>query len=152
VLAASETLFLVVKLVGAFYLISLGWAAWKEGSIKIENNTLDENKAVHYSSYARFQKGFMVGISNPKDLLFFIALFPSFMNADLPPIEQYTVLASTWFLLDVSTMFMYAVLGSKISPFLSKPRNMSLVNRSVGGVFILLGGALALSSGVNNKI
>ena len=151
-LAASETLFLIVKLIGAFYLISLGWAAWKENGIQIKENTLDENKVVNYSPYACFQKGFMVGISNPKDLLFFIALFPSFMNADLPQIEQYIVLAGTWFCLDFSSMFMYVAIGSKIGPFLSKPRNMCLVNRTVGSIFMLLGGALAFSSGINNKI
>lgn len=152
VLAASETLFLIVKLIGAFYLIYLGWAAWKEGSIKIEDNVLSEDVAINYSAYARFQKGFLVGISNPKDLLFFIALFPSFMNADLPAVEQYIVLASTWFFMDFITMFMYVALGSKISPFLSKPRNMNIVNRTVGGVFIFLGSALALSSNANSKI
>lgn len=151
-LAASETLFLVIKLIGAFYLIYLGWTAWRESYIKIESVTSSEDKVVNYSPYVRFQKGFMVGISNPKDLLFFIALFPSFMNADLPPVEQYTVLACTWFCLDFSSMFMYAALGSKISPLLSKPRNMNLVNRTVGSIFIFLGGALALSSSINNKI
>jgi len=152
VLAASETLFFVIKLIGAFYLLYLGWMAWKEGSIKIEDNKPHDNKEVAYSSYARFQKGFMVGISNPKDLLFFIALFPSFINADLPPVEQYAVLACTWFFLDVSSMFLYAALGTKISPFLSKSRNMNIVNRTIGSVFIFLGGALAVSTGVNNKI
>jgi len=152
VLAASETLFMVIKLAGALYLIFLGWTAWREGSIKIETNPSNENNRVSYSSYLRFRKGFMVGISNPKDLLFFIALFPSFMNAALPPVEQYIVLASTWFILDCSSMFMYVVLGSKVSPFLSKPRNMNIVNRTVGSVFIFLGGALALSAGLSKKI
>ena len=152
VLAASETLFMVIKLAGALYLIFLGWTAWREGGINIESKPSNKNSLVSYSPYLRFRKGFMVGISNPKDLLFFIALFPSFMNAALPPVEQYMVLASTWFILDCSSMFLYVALGSKVSPFLSKPRNMNIVNRTVGSVFIFFGGALALSAGISKKI
>ena len=152
ILVASEILFLVVKLIGAFYLIYLGWTVWTEGSIKTSNNEVNENNLASYSCHSLFRKGFMVGISNPKDLLFFIALFPSFINADSPQVEQYVVLASTWFFIDCASMFMYAGFGSKISPWLSKDRNINAVNRTVGGVFVVLGGALAVSSGISKKI
>ena len=109
-------------------------------------------KVTSYSGYLLFRKGFMVGISNPKDLLFFIALFPSFMNADLPQMQQYIVLASTWFLIDCTSMYMYAGLGSKISPLLYKPRTIGLVNRTVGSVFIVLGSVLAASASISKKI
>ncbi|WP_441003348.1 LysE family translocator [Pseudocolwellia agarivorans] len=146
VLAASTTLFLVIKLLGAAYLIYLGLMAWKEGGIKLEVNNENIKPKINYSAFKRYQKGFMVGISNPKDLLFFIALFPSFMNAELPALEQYIILASTWFVLECISMFMYVCLGSKISPFLSKSSNIKCVNRLLGSVFIFLGGALALST------
>lgn len=152
ILVASETLFFIVKIIGACYLVFLGWAAWKEGAIKIESHAPSSNQLVHYSWYSCFRKGFMVGISNPKDLLFFIALFPSFMNAELPQVEQYIVLACTWFFIDCASMFMYASIGSKISPFLSNVRHMKLVNRTVGSVFVFLGGALAASASISKKI
>ena len=94
----------------------------------------------------------MVGISNPKDLIFFIALFPSFINASLPQIDQYVVLACTWFVIDCTSMFMYAGIGSKISPWLSKASTMQLVHRTVGSLFIVLGSALAISTGFSKKI
>ena len=152
ILVASETLFLIIKLVGALYLIYLGWTTWKNSSIKIESNTITENKLVSYSFNSLFRKGFMVGISNPKDLLFFIALFPSFMNTDLPQMEQYIVLACTWFIIDCVSMFMYAALGSNISPWLSKTNNINLLNRATGSVFMVLGSALAVSTGIGKKI
>jgi threonine/homoserine/homoserine lactone efflux protein len=152
ILVASETLFLFVKLLGACYLIYLGWSAWKEGSIKLEEFAMGDGRRVHYSIYALFRKGFMVGISNPKDLLFFIALFPSFINADLPQLEQFIVLACTWFVVDCASMFIYAGLGANISPWLSKASNVKLVNRTVGSVFVALGGMLALSANVNEKV
>lgn len=167
ILAASETLFFIIKMIGAAYLIFLGYCAWREGAIStkdlVEANNTEVSpeaksgspsvvKVTSYSGYLLFRKGFMVGISNPKDLLFFIALFPSFMNADLPQMQQYIVLASTWFLIDCTSMYMYAGLGSKISPLLYKPRTIGLVNRTVGSVFIVLGSVLAASASISKKI
>ncbi|GHA09817.1 LysE family translocator [Oceanisphaera arctica] len=152
ILVTSETLFFIIKIVGALYLIYLGWSSWKDDAIKVEVNAPSENKSVNYSWTLLLRKGFLVGISNPKDLLFFIALFPGFMNADLPQVEQYMVLACTWFVIDCTSMFMYAGLGSKISPFLSKSRNLNIVNRTVGSVFIFLGGALAISAGASRDM
>lgn len=151
VLVASERLFFFIKIAGACYLIYLGYSAWKEGSINIASKDPGGCVSANYSCYALFRKGFMVGISNPKDLLFFIALFPGFINAELPQLEQYIVLACTWFVIDCSSMFMYAALGSKISPWLSKAENMKRVNRGVGGLFMVLGSALALSTGMDEK-
>ena len=157
ILAASGTLFFIIKLLGAGYLIFLGWSAWKDdGHEKKLGNNHDSNTIITsplyaYSSIALFKKGFMVGISNPKDLLFFIALFPSFINAELPPIEQYTILALTWFVIDCTSMFIYAGIGAKAGPLLANSNIMKIVNRSVGSLFIVLGSILAISTGLKEK-
>lgn len=148
ILVASKTLFFTIKMLGALYLIYLGHSTWKESSIKLDDYVKTQHTLLDYSFWSLFRKGFMVGISNPKDLLFFIALFPSFMNADLPQTSQYLMLAGTWFVIDCTSMFMYAGLGSKISPWLSQPKTMTIVNRSVGGVFVVLGSVLAISTGI----
>ena len=151
ILVASETLFFAIKLIGAFYLIYLGWITWKEGGLNIQTSENPDDHLINYSFFSLLRKGFMVGISNPKDLIFFIALFPSFMNAALPQTEQYMVLACTWFILDCTSMFMYAGLGTKISPWLSQAKTMILVNRTVGSLFVLLGSALAISTAISKK-
>jgi len=157
ILVASETLFFIIKILGAGYLIYLGWNAWRDkvSTITPLSTTEDKTNVVdlleNYSELSLFRKGFMVGISNPKDLLFFIALFPSFMNADLPQVTQYMVLASTWFVLDCTAMFVYAGLGTKARPFLTSARAMRIVNRTAGSMFILLGSMLIISTGLKNK-
>ena len=151
ILVASKTLFFVIKIVGALYLVYLGWSSWQEGSIKLETNLDDKRGVADYSGFSLFKKGFMVGISNPKDLLFFIALFPSFMSTSSSQVEQYFILAGTWLVIDCTSMFMYAGIGAKISPWLSKPKTMKLVNRTVGSVFVALGSALAISTGFSKK-
>ncbi|MGB5866835.1 MAG: LysE family translocator [Arcobacteraceae bacterium] len=151
ILAASETLFFIIKIVGAFYLIYLGIKTWRDSDSHLCNDYSKQETSLNYSFYSLFQKGFMVGISNPKDLLFFIALFPSFMDVTLPQTQQYIILAITWFIIDCTSMFIYAGLGSKINPFISKANNINILNRTIGSVFVFLGGLLAFSAYMSKK-
>jgi len=146
VLAASETLFLVIKLLGAIYLVYLGWNAWREGAIKLPEANTNTSVLATYAAHKLFKKSFMVGISNPKDLLFFIALFPSFMNSEAPQLPQYIILASTWFCLEYLFMSVYTGLGAKMAPLFNNPRPMRWINRILGSVFISLGSLLAISA------
>ena len=150
ILATSATLFFIIKLIGAFYLMYLGYLAWKDDSSK-STMQIDSNKNYNNSIYLRFRKGFVVGISNPKDLLFFIALFPSFIDTTSAQSSQYIILALTWFVLDFTSMFMYAGIGSKVAPLLSSVKAMTIINRTVGSIFIAFGTALAISTGFSKK-
>ena len=108
-LAASGTAFLIVKLLGASYLIYLGVIAWKSSyslsGSHSEGVGLNKVNLKDESISSLFRKGFLVGISNPKDILFFSALLPSFINSETSQIAQYLALTGTWFLVDVSGMF-----------------------------------------------
>ncbi len=152
ILAASETAFLIVKLLGACYLIYLGVSAWRKSFALSDSQVVgpQANKAesnVNESSlFSLFRKGFIVGISNPKDILFFTALFPNFINNDISPITQYASLAGTWFVVDITAMFLYASLGSKVSPWFTKAKNLKRLDRATGSFFIFTGSALIASS------
>ena len=145
VLAASAITFLVIKLLGAAYLIFLGFSAWRD-SYKREVSKSHDVNIKEMSVTALFRKGFLVGISNPKDLLFFAALLPSFIDNQAPQLAQYLALTVTWFVVDVSAMFMYAGLGSKVSPWFAKAKNIKFFERTTGSIFILTGGALIAST------
>ena len=151
ILAASETLFLIIKMLGAVYLIYLGWHAWREGAFNMPSTSNNSYTPLLYSPYKLFKKSFMVGISNPKDLLFFIALFPSFMNSETAQLPQYIILASTWFFLEYLFMSIYTGLGAKMSSFFANPRPMRWINRTLGSVFISLGSMLAVSAILSKK-
>ena len=109
---------------------------------------IDQRRAPHDtpSRILLFRKGFLVGISNPKDLLFFAALFPNFINTSEPHMLQFTVLALTWACFDFSIMFIYACTGRRLSGLFAHPTRMKLLNRATGGIFMLAGSALAISS------
>ncbi len=153
-LAASETAFLIVKLLGASYLIYIGVSAWKSSYSQSKHHSdglgLNKVNLSNESITSLFRKGFLVGISNPKDILFFTALLPSFINnspsQEASQLAQYLALTGTWFVVDVSGMFIYASLGCKIGSWFEKASNLKIFERATGSFFILMGGALIAST------
>jgi threonine/homoserine/homoserine lactone efflux protein len=149
VIAASDTLFHAIKYIGAAYLVYLGVSTWRAppqefGSMPGAQAAARGNRPAVASTL--FRKGFMVGIGNPKDLLFFSALFPQFINPGQPIADQLLVLAATWLVLDGSVMLGYAKGGESISKRLKSSRLGKAFNRITGGAFIAAGGALAVAN------
>ncbi|PWC11989.1 amino acid transporter [Brenneria roseae subsp. americana] len=144
VLAASTTAFIALKIIGAAYLVWLGIASWRSAEMGATEQEVQDASAPGW--FSLFRKGFLVGISNPKDLLFFAALFPNFIDTSAPHALQFVILAATWVMLDFSIMFIYACTGRRLSAVFSNPRRIKLFNRSTGGIFILAGTTLAAST------
>ncbi len=141
VLAASETLFAVLKWLGAAYLAYLGIAALFSSATEITVAGSAES-----STRSRlFAQGFLVGASNPKALLFFGALFPQFINPDAPQMPQFLVLGLTFVFFELSWLTVYALLASKAKRWLQQPRRAKSFNRATGVVFLVAAGLLVSS-------
>ncbi len=141
VLAASETLFTVLKWLGAAYLAYLGIAALFSSTTEI---TVAGSAGASTRSRL-FAQGFLVGASNPKALLFFGALFPQFINPDAAQMPQFLVLGLTFVFFELSWLTVYALLASKAKRWLQQPRRAKLFNRATGVVFLVAAGLLASS-------
>jgi threonine/homoserine/homoserine lactone efflux protein len=142
-LAASELAFTVVRVIGAIYLIWLGIKTFCSNAeaIKIKRTTTDTNRRLR-SYYAR---GFLVGSSNPKAILFFIAFFPQFLDPIQPLVPQYSILALTLVTCEFSVLAMCAFGVSAIAPLLRSSWHMHWVNKVTGGLFATMGGLLLFS-------
>ena len=127
IIAASDTLFSAIKWAGAVYLLYLGISTWrnaKQAPAGVEVDTEVANAgapelaepADTTTFWTLFRKGLMVGLGNPKDLLFFSALFPQFMDASAPVAGQLLILGCTWMVLDGSIMLMYVLAGPNCWP------------------------------------
>ncbi|GAB2800724.1 LysE family translocator [Halomonas shantousis] len=145
ILAASETAFYVLKMLGGAYLIYLGGKAWLETAVVAPQTGAEADNGMA-STGRLFRRGFMVGISNPKDLLFFAALFPNFIDISEPQLLQFVILATTWLVIDITLMSTYAGLGSGISRWFKSPGRAKLFNRATGSLFMLAGGSLIASN------
>tara|TARA_R110002012_G_scaffold123493_3_gene273963 strand:- start:881 stop:1510 length:630 start_codon:yes stop_codon:yes gene_type:complete len=145
VLVASESAFYILKLLGGVYLVYLGIMAWRDTSSPPSTNSSTHSADVAPTRQL-FRRGFTVGISNPKDILFFAALFPNFIDVTQPQLMQFLVLALTWFVIDFILMSTYASLGSSISRWFHNPRRYQRFNRATGGLFMAAGGTLIASN------
>ena len=63
---------------------------------------------------ASFLEGFGIAISNPKDIIFFIAFFPQFIPLSDSILISLSILVAIWILLDFCILMSYAMLMQKI--------------------------------------
>ena len=167
VIAASNTLFQAIKWAGAAYLLYLGITTWRSkggddgvpsaetrdsaGKVETEAETEVQSEpstpVPGWRTWAPlYRKALIVGIGNPKDLLFFSALFPQFMDASAPIAGQLGVLALTWLVLDGSIMLGYVLCGATLLARLQQGGAGRWFQRVTGGAFIAAGGVLAASN------
>lgn len=145
VIAASDSLFQIIKLIGAFYLVYMGISIWRSSPSAATLPAGKRIRPVAPSLLRLFRQGFVVGISNPKDLLFFGALFPQFLDPSSPMLQQMLILAASWLVIDGLVMFGYAAFGCRLAPELSRLGAGKIINRIAGGAFIIAGGAVAVA-------
>ncbi len=94
-LIASEVAFNVVKTVGALYLIYLGFSQWRARVVvapELQTNLIHINTP---SLRKRFLLGFFTNATNPKGVVFMVAVLPQFIVKDVPLLPQLAILALT---------------------------------------------------------
>jgi len=143
-IAWSDTAFLVIKLLGAGYLIYLGIVTLRAPLIAAQApETTQQPEPMPLSRL--YATGYLVGIANPKDLLFFGALFPQFIDAGWPLLPQIGILAGTWLTVECAAMSAYAVFGDHLFYRLHRRGIGRAFNRLAGSAFIAAAAALAIT-------
>ena len=136
ILLASSTVFLMVKIVGAFYFIYLGFRqlfSSKKGAKEI----LGINNNPSLRSY--FKEGFLVAATNPKPILFFVALFPQFLDTTYEIIPQFIIMTAIFMAFSFLSLSCYGYLAQKAKGVLSNINNMKWFHRISGGLFVGMG-------------
>ncbi|PWB20269.1 MULTISPECIES: LysE family transporter [Comamonas] len=135
-LIASETAFNVVKIVGACYLIYIGFSQWRaKGGIM---DTQAEQPASG-SWQKRALSGFLTNATNPKGIIFMVAVLPQFMTSERPLWLQLLILAATTLAVDTVVMHGYAGSASVLRRLLRDSRAMRIQNKVFGGLLMLVG-------------
>jgi homoserine/homoserine lactone efflux protein len=138
-LLASESLFTGVKWLGVAYLVFLGVVTWRSQPKEFEDAREDGAR----SAREVFTRGFLVNITNPKGIIFFVAILPQFIDVSKPQLPQYAVLAATTFTVDLGVMMGYTALAARVLRVMKDPAHLRWVNRGLGGAFVAAGAALA---------
>ena len=139
-LAASEVGFAIAKLLGASYLIALGIKTFRSQGTLLPSE-FDQN-ADSLTSRASYLRGFWVGASNPKALLFFTAFFPQFLNPNAAFTPQFAIMALTYVAFELAVLTACAFGASRIAPLMRQSGPMHWLNRVCGGLFAVMGVAL----------
>ena len=135
-LIASETAFNVVKIVGACYLIYIGFQQWRSTGGMIDANAEQQPAG---SWQKRTLSGFLTNATNPKGIIFMVAVLPQFMTPSRPLWLQLLILAVTTLAVDTVVMHGYAASASVLRRLLRDSKAMRIQNKVFGGLLMLVG-------------
>lgn len=142
VLTASATAFTVIKVVGACYLLWLGWRQWRAPVAKIEGDAQASASEPELTVGQRVLRGFLTNVTNPKGIVFMAAVLPQFIQPTRPLWLQLLVLLATTVAVDVTVMHGYAWLAARLQGVLRSVRARRAQNRVFGGVLMAMGAFL----------
>ncbi len=145
ILLASETLFLIIKWAGAAYLIYIGFSMLFSSKIAL-NTAKSDITAKKTSLKKMFMQAAIVTAGNPKAIIFFTAIFPQFINPELPYFFQFSILLGIIAVLAFICFMLYAICGQKLVSIFSKAILGKYIMRLIGSTFIGAGISLAVSS------
>lgn len=142
VVAASMPVLTAVRIAGALYLVWLGLQA-----IRHRHAHADHESRVPMSTRMLLRQGFVVGITNPKTIAFFLAVLPQFVDPAAGPVwAQLLLLGILFEALAVTSDAIWALAaGTARAWFATSPRRISALSATGGVMMIGLGGALAVS-------
>ncbi len=151
VLIASAMAFTVIKVLGAGYLMWLGWQQWHapvhEGHGLLDQATqptAPSSHTRHMSASQRFLAGLLTNLTNPKGIVFMVAVLPQFIHPERPLLGQLLILMLTMGAVDTLVMHGYAFTGARLARWLRGERAQRLQNRVFGGVLMGMGASLLL--------
>ncbi|MDF3063533.1 MAG: threonine transporter RhtB [Microvirga sp.] len=132
-LAASETAFFALKVVGGLYLLWLAIDAVRHGSAL--NVKAEARQAV--SVTGTFLLGVGVNLTNPKIVLFFVTFLPQFVTAGDPYVSQKLVFLGLYFVVFSLPLCVVLVLAAEqvIALLKTRPRVMRGIDYTFAGIF-----------------
>ncbi|WP_134766285.1 LysE family translocator [Nocardioides sp. 1609] len=143
VVAASATAYTVLKLAGAAYVIHLGVQAIRHRGDARAALLADHGRAPEQSRRA-VVTGFVVGVTNPKTIVFFVAFLPQFTAGGSPAAPQLVVLGLVFGVLCLLSDGTWALAaGSARSWFSKRPERLDGLGVAGGTMMIALGAGMA---------
>jgi threonine/homoserine/homoserine lactone efflux protein len=141
VIAASATAFLIVKWIGAGYLVYIGIRTLvkRPQAVTQASDQMSRRRA--------FTQGIVVNTFNPKVALFFLSFLPQFIDADRGSAAlQSLILGTTFVILGSVSDSLFALLASALRGTLLRGKSLPFVQRYVAGTVFIALGAIASST------
>jgi homoserine/homoserine lactone efflux protein len=140
-IAASSVGFALVKWLGVAYLVWLGIRQWRAPAVPLVAEAAEAREVAPRTLVLR---GWMINAANPKGTVFLLAVVPQFLDLSGALAPQYLVIAATLGFTDLIVMAGYTALAAKLLRLLKSPRQIRVLNRTFGSLFVGAGVLLAL--------
>lgn len=141
--AKSVLAFTVIKWAGVLYLVYLAVRQWRTTAEDLGGQlVVDADTAA--GRFALLVRGALVNVTNPKGLVFLLAVLPQFVVLHRPLLPQYLTIAVTMVVVDVIVMCAYTGLAARLLGWLRTPRQQTILNRTMSGLFALAAVVLSL--------
>ena len=136
------TAFMVIKYAGVAYLIWMAVSFWRQGvtAEKVAAQTAGD-------ALSSFFAGFMVTLGNPKVIVFYLALLPTFLDLSTVTPVDFAVLIVLTFAILVAVLIPYIGLAGRARHMLQSPRALKVMNRIAAS--FLAGAAAAIAVRAN---
>jgi threonine/homoserine/homoserine lactone efflux protein len=141
---ADPGLLTVLRWFGVVYLAWLGTKAFLRFRAAASSQSL--SNAVHAAekSSSFFRHGFLMSMSNMNAVLFFTAIFPQFIDADVPIAPQVILLYVTFCACWLVAFMSYAMLGALIREYVRNSSATRWLHLLSGTVYFAAAGMLGL--------
>ena len=144
-LVASQPLFLAVRLVGADYLVFLGLQVLR---VALFTRSRPDSPSPLRGGSGRgwgsaYRQGLISNLSNPKIVVFFLSLFPQFVDRGQASFARLLLLGLIFCTITFTWLTLYAVVVARIGDFLRRDRVRRALEATTGLVLVGLGLRLA---------
>ncbi|MAS07013.1 MAG: lysine transporter LysE [Ahrensia sp.] len=136
------TAFMVIKYAGVAYLLWMAVSFWRKGVTAEKVAAQSAGDAL-----SSFLAGFMVTLGNPKVIVFYLALLPTFLDLSTVTPVDFGVLIVLTFAVLVAVMIPYIGLAGRARHMLQSPRALKMLNRIAAS--FLAGAATAIAVRAN---
>jgi threonine/homoserine/homoserine lactone efflux protein len=146
--AASAKAFMVVKVIGAVYLVLLGglalWSSRRSAAARPDHHRPNGTAPLRPS--AALRQGVLTNVLNPKVAVFFVAFLPQFIPAGSPTVTSTLLLAAVFITMTAGYLLLLVALTVRAAGVLARPTVRRWLDRLAAAVFIGFGVRLATAS------
>lgn len=132
IVTGSIVAFNVIKWVGVAYLLYLAIRQWRTVTTDLGEQM---SAPTNGGRGALVLRGFLVNATNPKGLVFFLAVLPQFVAPTAPLLPQYLAIGATMVAVDLVVMGLYSGLAVRLLSWMRTPSQQRVVNRTFSGLF-----------------
>ncbi len=128
----------IFKWIGVFYILYLAYDIYKS-----HPKNLKDKEEISKSNLSFFRDGFLVAGTSPKAWMFFPFIFPQFIDFSSNLLGQFTILITTYIVLDFLSLIGYAMLAQKLIKWITA--NPKTINTISASVLVIIAGIIVIT-------